>query len=426
MRTGGGDQGSGHAQQHQHPDGGPGEHAKRSSAPTRPVGRPLSPTLTSTAIATNSSASETSMCGATVHQASPVRTVMPPQTACSNTPTRQHGGQPGQRRTSGRGQQQGQEDAERRDEDDPGQGSVGELDGLVERGHPGTRDRDQRTGLTLRPGRAAEPRSGDPDGGAGHGDATVGDHREPGQHLAGPAAWSSAATRAVVRARSGLRSPSNSWSLPSEPPYGADPADDHPSGQHAPGSPALGAAPLCSTLRGAPLDRAPAGVSPPTTAEPVRRRVSGTTTPPTSTIANQSRLAKASTASARRVPPSNRASPMKAAAPSNTSSSSHAGSPCGCQPRNSATVPRITHWQRMTTSARAALARDQQAASHAGGGQSFQHAVAPVEGSGDGLRGEGCRHDRQGEHAGCHRVDPGRRRGRRCSSWSVRSARPTG
>ncbi len=60
-----------------------------------------------------------------------------------------------------------------------GEHPVAELDGLVERGC-GTGLRDQRTGLTLRPGRAPEARAGDADHGAGKGDTTLADHEDDG------------------------------------------------------------------------------------------------------------------------------------------------------------------------------------------------------------------------------------------------------
>ena len=146
-------------------------------------------------------------------------------------------------------------------------------------------------GLALRPGHAAQPGTGDPDGRTGDRDAAVGEHRQRrpadagrggvghrGRHHGGGVAGRSATW------------PAGRGSLPSEPPYGADPADDDPAGQHTQMS-RVGAPPACRTARRA-LDRAPAGVSSPTVRSQCGERVSGSTTPPTSTNASQIRLAK--------------------------------------------------------------------------------------------------------------------------------------
>ena len=265
----------------QHADGGPGQHAAAERGTVGCGGPSPSFSRTSSTIAQNSSTSETSMCGATVHQASSNRTTTPPQIGLEQHAGRADRGDRQQAAALRPGQPHGQERAERGDQHDAGERAVTELDRLVERGHA----------LALTPGPASP----------GWHSGQVGQPRpEPVTRtvapvtamppLASTAAQANArctrcegrpgATRDACSAH-GRRADGSvaDRSLPSEPPYGADPAEHRPAARARRGTmvpaPVRTAAPPAAPRTGRP----PASPRRPPAASPAPL-VSGTRTPP--------------------------------------------------------------------------------------------------------------------------------------------------
>ena len=116
------------------------------------------------------------MCGATVHQASPSRTVNPPQTAWTSTSSGIAAASQVSERRCGRARQISRNVPSEATSTTPGQRAVAELDQLVERRVLLPEDRDQRPRMAFRPGRAAQAGSGDANHRAGDRDHPVGDH----------------------------------------------------------------------------------------------------------------------------------------------------------------------------------------------------------------------------------------------------------
>ena len=245
------------------------------------------------------------MCGATVHQASPVSTVDPPQTAWNSTPAGSTAASSTSDRRRGLASQISRKVP-----------SEAISTTLVSVRLPNSiawwnarqvrpADRDQRPGLAFRPGRAAETGPGDPDRRAGDGDQPVRDHRRPGERPLQPERRRPSPPH---RARRGRRYRWGRSLLPSEPPYGGDPADDDPGRQHQQvGRRAVRCRPAAP--RAGPATSRPAGVSSPIVRSTVRRPIQGHDHP-----ADQRRT-PATAGWPRRAPP-RRAACRPAAAPS--------------------------------------------------------------------------------------------------------------
>ena len=133
----------------------------------------------------------------------------------------------------------------------------------------------------------------------------------------------------------------------------------------------------------------------------------GTTTALPASSSTQTRLATASTASARSRPASSRASATKVAAP--TSRKTSAGStPSSVRPpaQRQAEHASTTTWTAMTDEGGHGLGGQQPGPAERGAAEHPQHAVPPVEAGLDGLTGEGRGDQRQGQDPGRDDVDP--------------------
>lgn len=105
-------------------------------------------------VASHTMTIDTSRCTATVHHSSPVRTVMPPMTACSTVDA---GDQPrvDEHFAAALGAGDGQHRQDRCDDHEEGDQPVAELDGLMDHRHLGVGHRGETSREALRPGSPA-------------------------------------------------------------------------------------------------------------------------------------------------------------------------------------------------------------------------------------------------------------------------------
>ena len=275
-------------------------------------GSSVSSSRTSTTMATNISASEISRCGATVHQISPVSTMMPPQTAWNSTPSGSTAASSTSDRRRGRASQISRKVPSEAISTTLVSVRLPNSIAWWNGGQVGAADRHHRPGMAFRPGRAAEPGPGDPDGRAGDRDQPVRDHRGPGEGALQPVRWAAAATRPAggadaVSRGGGRHCHRNHRTVAAQPTTIQADSTSSVSRRRGDARPAAPpASPATSRRAGvsSPIARSAAGDGP--AARSPRR--------PARTPARAG-SPRPSTASARRVPPSSSARPMNAAAP---------------------------------------------------------------------------------------------------------------